>query len=647
MRPATIASMEVDGLKPSRLLVVALLTFVLTVSASVAVAASRVALMVGNGTYAHRPPPAAGFGVTVARAAQDPSAVEAELGLDRPTRRLIQQGLRNEGFDAGTPDGLFGPRTRAAIRAWQAAREQAETGYLDGVQAAALRAAASPPAAVASDPEAGTDQAAGSPGASEPQVATAAPPPAANGLAAPAGGESPPAPAAAVINPEDEDNAPAVQAARSTQLPPEILVDRRLLRVERLLAADNHQAAHDVMNEIFALEREHDVALPAEFPFRFAQVAFAAGLAETAVEHVNEYLLAAGRDGEFYRAALELLDTAEEAVRLAEAERRRAEAARQRAEEERRRAAARQRENDELARRQTEAAAVPLPRDPLRSGGLAPEMVSMPRGRFQYVPITGRSNLDVGREPRWVSIDRSLAIAKYEVTRAEFARFAERGRYRTEAERSQEDSVCDFRVNRRLRTWRQPGFSQTDAHPVVCVTIRDAMAYAEWLSQETGHTYRLPSAAEWQYAARAGSEEAMRHIQSDDRNNCGRGNLREYPDRVDRNPPGCVDGVERTAEVGRFPPNAVGLHDMIGNVGEFVLTCLNRIPNTDNYIERSDVAPDDPRTCDRTLAYGGTFGDYAWAWYGFSRAATSYPFAEQYVGFRVLRELDGDQPDVP
>ena len=67
--------------------------------------------------------------------------------------------------------------------------------------------------------------------------------------------------------------------------------------------------------------------------------------------------------------------------------------------------------------------------------------------------------------------------------------------------------------NRPLNTWRQPGFSQTDTHPVVCVTIRDAMAYAEWLSQETGHTYRLPSAAQWQYAARAGSEEAMLHIQ--------------------------------------------------------------------------------------------------------------------------------------
>ena len=174
------------------------------------------------------------------------------------------------------------------------------------------------------------------------------------------------------------------------------------------------------------------------------------------------------------------------------------------------------------------------------------------------------------------------------------------------------------------------------------------MAYAEWLSQETGHTYRLPSAAEWQYAARAGSEEAMRHIQSDDRNNCGRGNLREYPQPVDRNPPGCVDGVERTAEVGRFPPNAVGLHDMIGNVGEWVLSCLNRIPNTDNYVERTDVAPDDPRTCDQNVAYGGSFGAYAWAWYGmFLNVGTSIQPAQREIGFRVLRELDEDQPGLP
>ena len=69
---------------------------------------------------------------------------ERKLALDRPTRRLIQHGLANDGFDPGTPDGQFGPRTRAAIRAWQAARGTAITGYVDEVQAELLlrRAAA-------------------------------------------------------------------------------------------------------------------------------------------------------------------------------------------------------------------------------------------------------------------------------------------------------------------------------------------------------------------------------------------------------------------------------------------------------------------------------------------------------------------------
>ena len=86
MRPATIASLEVDGLKPARLLVVALLTFVLIVSASVVPAAGRVALVGANSSYAYLPPPAAGFGATVAMAAQDPSAVEAALGFDGRSR---------------------------------------------------------------------------------------------------------------------------------------------------------------------------------------------------------------------------------------------------------------------------------------------------------------------------------------------------------------------------------------------------------------------------------------------------------------------------------------------------------------------------------------------------------------------------------
>ena len=76
-------------------------------------------------------------------ASRNPAAAR-EPALDRPTRRLIQQRLANEGFDPGTPDGQFGPRTRAAVRTWQAARGAAATGYLDDVQAELLRSAAAP-----------------------------------------------------------------------------------------------------------------------------------------------------------------------------------------------------------------------------------------------------------------------------------------------------------------------------------------------------------------------------------------------------------------------------------------------------------------------------------------------------------------------
>ena len=69
----------------------------------------------------------------------DARTAERALALDRPTRRLIQRGLRTQGFDPGAPDGLFGPATRGAIRSWQASRGLAATGYLDSAEAAALQ----------------------------------------------------------------------------------------------------------------------------------------------------------------------------------------------------------------------------------------------------------------------------------------------------------------------------------------------------------------------------------------------------------------------------------------------------------------------------------------------------------------------------
>ena len=69
----------------------------------------------------------------------DPQEVEAALGLDRTTRRQLQRGLQAAGFSPGAADGLFGPRTRAAIRSWQRSRSEQPTGYLDAASAAALQ----------------------------------------------------------------------------------------------------------------------------------------------------------------------------------------------------------------------------------------------------------------------------------------------------------------------------------------------------------------------------------------------------------------------------------------------------------------------------------------------------------------------------
>ena len=442
---------------------------------------------------------------------------------------------------------------------------------------------------------------------------------------------------------------PGAFAATAAQLPPEILVDRHLVRVDRLLANDDYGTALAVMEEIVALQRQHELVLPEEFHFQHAQVAFAAGLTETAIAAVNEYLVTAGRDGDFYREALELLDTAEETLERADVEQRRVRAERQRAE-------ARQRAHDELLQRQLAAAARPLPRDALRSGGVGPEMVTIASGRFQYQSrqYERRNNIE------WVVFDRPLAVSKYEVTRGEFDTFVDRARYRTEARRDPGYGCRGVDTETRRRNsslrWNRPGFDQTARHPVTCVSVRDAMAYARWLSQETGHSYRLPSAAEWQYAARAGSEEAQLYNASADResrNSCGRANLDESDGGT--NAIACRDGVRYTTDVGRFPPNRVGVHDMIGNVSELVLACGHPQQQNDIFFLylTPDGAPEHPDGCGRYVVAMGA------AWYHNGRAnyftwhqVYAQPSRDRvrgdwryrrnsttWTGFRVVRDL--------
>ena len=95
------------------------------------------------------------------------------------------------------------------------------------------------------------------------------------------------------------------------QLPPEIMADRYLVQAERLMKEKDYKAALEAMEKIVALQKEHDLKLPDEFHFKYAQIAMSAGLIEAAIDAVSRYLVAAGRTGKFYREALELLDQAE------------------------------------------------------------------------------------------------------------------------------------------------------------------------------------------------------------------------------------------------------------------------------------------------------------------------------------------------
>lgn len=216
-----------------------------------------------------------------------------------------------------------------------------------------------------------------------------------------------------------------------------------------------------------------------------------------------------------------------------------------------------------------------------------PEMVPLPRGSFMMGAAPDEESREgVSQDFRGfsapqvrVTIGGAVAIGRYEVTRAEFAAFVQATGHQTGPSCNALDTAGDWGPRQGL-SWRNPGFPQTDRHPVVCVNWDDARLYAAWLSRTTGKAYRLPTEAEWEFAARAGSasarywgdgrDAACRHANVADQTMITRLRFGEKPQVFS-----CTDGHAQTAPVGRFTPNAFGLHDMLGNVWEWVEDCWN------------------------------------------------------------------------
>jgi formylglycine-generating enzyme required for sulfatase activity len=174
-------------------------------------------------------------------------------------------------------------------------------------------------------------------------------------------------------------------------------------------------------------------------------------------------------------------------------------------------------------------------RDRLKDGSLGPEMVWIPAGSFKMGDIQGGGDSDEHPVHR-VSVEK-FAMGRYEITFAEYDKFAQA------TGREKPDDRGSGRGNR----------------PVIYVSWHDVKAYADWLSQQTGQNYRLPTEAEWEYAARAGTNTKYWWGNEIGANkaNCSK----KY----------CKDNFKYTAPVGSFMANPFGLHDTAGNVWEW--TC--------------------------------------------------------------------------
>jgi formylglycine-generating enzyme required for sulfatase activity len=227
-------------------------------------------------------------------------------------------------------------------------------------------------------------------------------------------------------------------------------------------------------------------------------------------------------------------------------------------------------------------------RDPLKNDTEAPEMVYLPGGTFKMGDIQGKGE-------RWerpvheVTLG-AFAIGRNPLTVGEFRIFVEATDYQTEAEQQGGAYVYDGKDwdQKSDASWRNSYMSQDDDHPVVCISWNDAQAYCEWLCEQTGEPYSLPTEAQWEYACRTASEAA--YCFGDDEKR-----LEEYA-WYSKNAEG------KTHPVGEKRPNHWNLHDMHGSVWEWVQDWFG------DYSKEYQTNPSGPEQGSYRVIRGGGWG---------------------------------------
>ena len=316
-------------------------------------------------------------------------------------------------------------------------------------------------------------------------------------------------------------------------LPPEIKRDQYLKALAKEIKAKNYTQAKVYVEKLEILVKKHSINLPNSYNYFVASVYQHTKNTSLASQYLDIYLTKTGQKGKYYQASLELLtllEDEEERERIAAAkakqERERIAAAKAKKERERIAAAKAKRERERIAKEQREKAYIE---------SLKPAMILIKAGSFQMGSNSGNS---YEKPVHRVTISQDFYIGKYEVTLGEYRKCVQ-------------DSTCRAPLDDKY----YQKMCLEDNCPVISVSWDDAKTYTKWLSKKTNQNYRLPTEAEWEYVARAGTTTKYSFGNSDS-------NLGSYAWYKD-------NGNERTHKVGTKEPNPWGLYDIHGNVWEW------------------------------------------------------------------------------
>jgi sulfatase modifying factor 1 len=285
------------------------------------------------------------------------------------------------------------------------------------------------------------------------------------------------------------------------------------------------------------------------------------------------------------------------------------------------------------------------------TNSLGMEMIRIPAGAF----VMGSSEADIAwaittlaqGQPlsleneypfHKVRISRPFLISSTEVTVGQFRKFVEETGYVTDAEDMGGGQVFDTREGRFEReagtNWKKPGWKVTSDQPVTMVSYNDAQAFAEWLSAKEKVPYKLPTEAQWEYAARGGLPMAQ-FPWGDDLQDGRRANFADRNTDFEWRDRNADDGYKYVAPVGSYEPNGFGLYDMAGNVLEWVRDYYGE----DYYRYTPEIDPEGPGHGENRVTKGGewTFGpvNLRCAFRGWSRPDLAF----YNTGFRVAIEL--------